>query len=35
MKQVMKTFSVALMGLAMGTGAFAQTAYTRTAVCKQ
>ena len=27
MKQVMKTFSVALMGLAMGSGAFAQTAY--------
>ena len=27
MKQVMKTFSVALMGLAMGFGAFAQTAY--------
>ena len=27
MKQTIKTFSVALMGLAMGTGAFAQTAY--------
>ena len=27
MKQAIKTFSVALMGLAMGSGAFAQTAY--------
>lgn len=27
MKQTIKTFSVALMGLAMGSGAFAQTAY--------
>lgn len=27
MKQVIKTFSVALMSLAMGAGAFAQTAY--------